>query len=47
LIQAVSFLPHTTPYPTYATMVASACAGVIAIVWGLRASRSATLDPRV
>ncbi len=37
LIQAVSFLPHTTPYPTYATMLASAVAGVVVIVWGLRA----------
>jgi len=35
LIQAVSFLPHTTPYPTYACMVGSACAAVIAIAWGL------------
>jgi MFS transporter, DHA1 family, multidrug resistance protein len=41
LIQAVSFLPHTTPYPTYATMLASACAGVLAIAWGLRAPRNA------
>ena len=41
LIQAVSFLPHTTPYPIYATMVACACAGVIAILWGLRAAPAA------
>ncbi len=41
LIQAVSFLPHTTPYPIYATMVACACAGVIAILWGLRATPAA------
>jgi DHA1 family bicyclomycin/chloramphenicol resistance-like MFS transporter len=40
LIQAVSFLPHTTPYPTYAAMVASACAGGLAIWWGLRTPRS-------
>lgn len=37
LVQAVGFLPHTTPYPTYAAMLASAVAGVFVIVWGLRA----------
>ena len=39
LIQAVSFLPHSTPAPTYAAMVASAWAGLAAIIWGVRERR--------